>query len=638
MIRMKTAFAFIFSLLLLTANAQVELDPVTVTASLNPVQSSRTGRNILVIKGEAFSKLPVHSIDELLRYLPGVEVQTRGPMGSQADIVMRGGTFQQVLVILDGTRLNDPNTGHFSAYIPIAPAEIDRVEVLKGASSAIYGSEAVGGVIHIITRTFAANAHAEPKKDFQLQAAGGEYGLWSVQGGGFYQNGSTAIGGGLLTNNSHGQPQRGTRGSFHNHTASLSVKHFFNDRWSISARSSFDQRIFSAQNFYTTFASDTAHEKVKTLWNQLHLVRKGDRDRLTLDIGYKNLHDHYRYNPGSVANQNESNLWQALIKDEYKLDDKTSLTAGAQFIHKQITSNDRGNHALNQAAGFLVLHRQWGENFSMSPALRADYNEVSGFELVPQINLSYRYARWQFRASAGKTIRDADFTERYNNYNKVFVSGGSIGNPDLEAERSISYEAGADFFAGNTLKLSGTFFQRFHEKLIDWTPTPYADMPRQDNLSPAGTYALAKNISEVNTTGAELDLHYSRQIMPGHHLASMIGLVWLNSHSSDGSPSFYISSHARFMGNFNLQYYNDLFALSVTGIYKNRTPRQAHAINANLDENMFLINSKLDVFLLKNRLSVFAQVDNIFDNTCQDLLGSQLPGRWLMGGLKWNLE
>ena len=163
-------------------------------------------------------------------------------------------------------------------------------------------------------------------------------------------------------------------------------------------------------------------------------------------------------------------------------------------------------------------------------------------------------------------------------------------------------------------------------------------MPRQDNLSPAGTYALAKNISEVNTTGAELDLHYSRQIMPGHHLASMIGLVWLNSHSSDGSPSFYISSHARFMGNFNIQYYNDLFAFSVTGIYKNRTPRQAHTINANLDENMFMINGKLDVFLLKNRLSVFADVDNIFDNTCQDLLGSQLPGRWLMGGLKWNLE
>jgi vitamin B12 transporter len=77
-----------------------------------------------------------------------------GPMGTQSDFVLRGGTFQQVLVVLDGLRLNDPITGHFSSYVPITPGEIERIEVLKGASSAIYGSDAVGGVIHIITKTF----------------------------------------------------------------------------------------------------------------------------------------------------------------------------------------------------------------------------------------------------------------------------------------------------------------------------------------------------------------------------------------------------------------------------------------------------------------------------------------------------
>ena len=105
-----------------------------------------------------FSKLPVHSIDDLLRYVPGIEIQARGPMGAQSDIVLRGGTFQQVLVIVDGIRINDPLTGHFNSYIPIAPSEIDRIEILKGASSAIYGSDAVGGVIHIITKTFASQS------------------------------------------------------------------------------------------------------------------------------------------------------------------------------------------------------------------------------------------------------------------------------------------------------------------------------------------------------------------------------------------------------------------------------------------------------------------------------------------------
>ena len=77
-----------------------ELDPVTITTSINPEKASQTGRNLIVIKGDRFANLPVHSVDELLCYLPGIEIQSRGPMGAQSDIVIRGGTFQQVLVII----------------------------------------------------------------------------------------------------------------------------------------------------------------------------------------------------------------------------------------------------------------------------------------------------------------------------------------------------------------------------------------------------------------------------------------------------------------------------------------------------------------------------------------------------------
>src|SRR5215213_7264322 len=171
-----TGFLLLNGILLSAQEKEIELDPVTITASIAPERVSKTGRNLLIIKGERFNHLPVNSVDELLRYLPGVEVQMRGPLGAQSDIVLRGGTFQQVLVILDGVRLNDPNTGHFSSYIPIAPAEIDHIEILKGASSAIYGSEAVGGVINIITKTFGA---ASQQKKLKVTAEGmaGEYQL-----------------------------------------------------------------------------------------------------------------------------------------------------------------------------------------------------------------------------------------------------------------------------------------------------------------------------------------------------------------------------------------------------------------------------------------------------------------------------
>jgi vitamin B12 transporter len=612
-------------------SSNLELDPVTITASLNPIKASRTGRNMLVIKGEYFSSLPVRSIDELLRYVPGMEVQQRGPMGAQSDFVIRGGTFQQVLVILDGMRLNDPNTGHFNSYIPLAPSEIDRIEILKGASSAIYGSEAVGGVIHIITRSFAAKK-GMVKKGFSFQSSVGEYNLFNANLGGYYQAGNTFISGGLLTNNTNGQPQRGTRGYLNNHTASLSISHFPDDQWKISLRSAYDKRDFSAQNFYTSFASDTANEEVSSLWNQLQIQYKGLKNLWTLDLGYKNVNDYYRYNPASAANENKSQLWQSLIKNERKIDDKTAMTFGVQFINKKISSNDRGVHSLDQGAGFMVLNRVLFENFNLSPALRLDWNERSGWEFVPQVNLSYHFNHFQFRGSIGKTIRDADFTERFNNYNKAFVTSGRVGNPLLEAERSTSYEAGIDFILNHYFRISATAFARDHIKLIDWAPTAFADMPRKENLSPTGTYALAKNIATVNTTGAEIDFQFLKQLNEYNRLWALLGITWLKSKGSNNTPSFYISSHARFMSNFTIQYTMKRLGLSANGIYKKREPQSATAIHAEIKEDFFMMNVKTEYFLPVMRSGIFLQVDNIFDHKGQDLLGSVLPGRWLSAG------
>jgi iron complex outermembrane receptor protein len=615
---------------------EITLDPVTITATISPQKISTTGRNVFVIKGEEFNKLPVHSIDDLLKYLPGVEVQMRGPMGSQSDIVLRGGTFQQVLIIIDGLRLNDPNTGHFNSYIPIATSEIDHIEILKGASSAIYGSEAVGGVIQIFSKSFTAKQNQKLK---QLQASGtvGEYHLFNGNLGGNFSNGKTFISAGFLSNNADGQAQRGTTGFFHNNTASVSVNHIINEYFHFSLRSSYDKRNFSAQNFYTTFISDTAKEEVQTYWNQIRLAYTKEKNKISLDAGYKEVQDQYSFNSAITPNFNRSTLIQALAVYEHAFTRKSILVSGAQFQNKLIHSNDRGNHSVKQAAVFVMLNKNFGDYFFASPALRIDYDERGGTELVPQINLSYKKQNLQFRGSAGKTIRQANFTERFNNYNKTFVAAGSIGNPDLEAERSFSYEAGTDYFVKNNLKISATIFKKDQNNVIDFTPTPYAQMPRKDNLSPTGKYALASNIATVNTTGIETDIQYTKELQGLQRIFTTIGCVWLNSKTSEIVPSFYISSHAKFLVNFNLQYQNKLGSVSFNGIYKERKPRSASAIFATISKNYFLINVKAEVNVFKNKLSAFAQADNLFNKTYSDILGSQMPGRWLMTGLKLNL-
>ena len=645
------------SAIFITAFAQEksnELDPVTITTSLSPEKASQTGRDLFVIKGERFANLPVHSIDELLRYLPGIEVQSRGPMGSQSDIVLRGGTFQQVLVILDGLRLNDPNSGHFTSYIPIAPAEIDRIEILKGASSAIYGSEAVGGVINIVTKTFAASFDKLRMTDDKLrmtndkvttnaskanafaQITGGEYNFRNINAGGFYNNKTTAVSAGLLTNNTDGQPQRGTRGFVDNTTVSLSIAHQLGKRWQLKFRTAYDKRKFAAQNFYTTFVSDTAQEKVTSYWNQLALVYSSIKNIISFNAGYKNLFDEYKFNTAITPNKNNSKLLQAVLTDEWTLKEGTKITSGVQVLNKKIISNDRGNHQVNQAAAFAVLNQQLGKNWLISPALRLDYSDRYRFELVPQINLSYKMNPLQLRGSAGKTIRDADFTERYNNYNKTFVSSGSIGNPDLQPEHSFSYEAGADYFL-NHVKISGTFFQRYQKGLIDYVPTPYAEMPRKVNLSPTGNYALAKNISSVNTTGFETEIQYSKQ-WNRQQLWATVGFTWLNDKSSSATPSFYILSHAKFLNTFNILYSSKQFSISINGLYKKRNPQTSSANIAKISSDYFVMNAKAEFFLVKKLFSAFFEADNIFNKNYADLLGSQMPGRWLMGGVKISLS
>lgn len=611
-----------------------ELENLSVTATITETKQKETGRNIFILKGELFQQLPVHSVDELLRYMPGIEVQQRGPQGSQSDIVIRGGTFQQVLVIIDGLRLNDPLTGHFNSYIPIHPGEIERVEILKGTAAALYGSDAVGGVIHIITKTFSASNIKNTTG--QAGVATGEKKLFNVNGHFQFTKNNTVLSGGLLSNHATGEPLRGTTGFFDNTTASIGWRQQLKKNWQLNFRTAADYRNFNAQNFYTTFLSDTAREKVNAYWQHAALSKSEEKYTLKIDAGYKTLHDEFWFRPASVPNNNKTRLFTGQTIYTRKLNPQHSITGGVQALRKKIISNDRGNHALWHAAVFMIGKHRLAQHLFLNESLRADWDENYGWELLPQINLAYELFRVTLRASAGKGIRDADFTERYNNYNKALVTGGSIGNPALEAERSFSTEAGADVHFSDVFRASTTFFYRHQNNLIDWTPTPYSEMPRKSNLVPTGNYALAKNIAQVNTSGVELDLVFKKQLNPSVHLYTSTGVVFLKSTSSDANPSFYISSHARRLVNFSTVLSIKTFTLSVNGVYKKRKEQTASGIQATLSPSYYVMNARV-AYTFYKKVQLYFECSNLFNKTYSDLLGSKMPGRWFSGGFQVTL-
>ncbi|MCH5599714.1 porin family protein [Niabella ginsengisoli] len=166
-------------------------------------------------------------------------------------------------------------------------------------------------------------------------------------------------------------------------------------------------------------------------------------------------------------------------------------------------------------------------------------------------------------------------------------------------------------------------------------------MPRKDNLTPSTNYALATNIATVDITGFETDVQVIAPIGTKQRLALNGGVVWLYSKSSQANPSFYISSSARFLGNFSAVYNVGNAMITLTGIYKNRKARETNGSSvfaeASLSKDYFLLNGRASYNFIKNRLGAFVQVDNIFDRTYSDLLGTVMPGRWLQGGLSFNL-
>lgn len=612
-------------------DSTLQLENIIISATLSAQQQKESGRNIIAINGESFSKLPVHSVDDLLRYLPGIEVQQRGPQGSQSDIIIRGGTFQQVLVIIDGVKLNDPLTGHFSMYVPIHPSEIERVEILKGAASAIWGSEAVGGVVNIITKTF---AKSKTHNQVRAKTVAGQYGLFNGDVYLNYYKNKSSFAAGLLSNNAKGQPLRGTDGFFHLTTANISFSQSLAKDWRLSLRTAADFRKFNAQNFYTTFASDTAREKVDTWWNHLNLQKKTKKGNLNFDAAYKKLRDQYWFRPSSIPNDNKTNLFTSQLYYSADINRQHGYTSGMQVHRKEIRSNDRGNHSLWHAAAYTIFRHKLNKGFYLNESLRLDWDESYGWILTPQLNVAWAPSKVTIRSSVGRSFRDADFTERYNNYNKALVTSGRIGNPDLKAEQSWSAEIGADYNFSTRFRVSGTLFYRDHSNLIDWANTPYAEMPRKSNLIPTGNYALAKNVEEVKTTGAELDIIYTDKLSQHASLLATAGFTLLQSENDDPVPSFYISSHAKFLANFSVAYTLQSFSVAVNGVYKKRDEQKSAAINAEISPSYFLLNTKAAYTIKNGWGKCFIQVDNIFDKRYSDLLGSIMPGRWLSGGIE----
>ena len=159
-----------------SASTQVELEEIEVTASRAPIALNQATKIVTVISAREIEAAPVTSIQDLLEYAAGVDVRQRGEGGTQADISIRGGTFDQIAVLLNGVNLSNPQTGHYSFDIPVNLSDIERIEVISGPSSRVFGASAFAGAINIITKNSASNT-------ITTDNYAGMHKLWKLEAG-----------------------------------------------------------------------------------------------------------------------------------------------------------------------------------------------------------------------------------------------------------------------------------------------------------------------------------------------------------------------------------------------------------------------------------------------------------------------
>jgi len=625
-----------------TINSKIiDLDEVTIQSTLIEQKNAETGRSIEIINGAQLQALPVTTIDELLRYVPGVDAQQRGAFGTQTDFSLRGSNFNQVLILIDGQKINDPLTSHFNSNIPVSPSEIERIEIIRGSASAEYGPDATGGVINVITKTFSKNSQTEGYLA-NAKILKGQYNLINSGGGIYYGNDIFRLSGGFLLNKSDGNPlTSGLKNFFNVNTISLSGQFKLSRVWSFSYRYAKDYRNFNAQWFYTTYASDKATEKISRQRHQFQLNRNTEISNTNLKISYIGTNDYYLYTPGVTANDNSSYFTDLLATHDIKVTSFFSTLFGTSLQQRRVVSSDRGNHAIMHYSGFSTSSLNLRARLTINVGLRADFDEKYGASVLPQAGISYKLSeKIILRAGVGRSIRTPDFTESYsNNFRKdTLRSGNAVGNPDLNIEKSWNAETGCDLkFFKNTL-FSITGFYRRASGIIDYVWTDAAEIHINTlKFKQVSFFWYARNNSLVNTKGVESRLSMKQTISSDLNFKFTAGYTFLYQEENFDRPSRYASLTPKHLLNCELEVnYGPVF-MSLNGLYKFRKSQWNEAIQQYLKQSYAVWNSNIDVAVYKKNVFMSLTVYNIFDENYSDFIGVEMPGRWISGGVKFRL-
>lgn len=448
---------------------------VVVTGVFQPVSLDEIDRSVSVLPARDMNLL-LGSLADLLRLDPSLDLQSRVPDGVESDLSIRGSTFGQTLVLLDGQRLNDVQTGHHDMDIPVPLDSIDRVEVLRGSGSALYGSDASGGVINVITTP-------PEDQEMRLRLSAGNDGInqqrISLAGasGGLSEQVAAA-----RDFSSGFRPDRDYR-----NLQLASTTRLLTSLGASALTLAYMDRPFGADQFYGPYPS---WEDTKTWWLG---YRQALGKKTRFDFAWRRHSDLFvlvRDNPALYTNHHHDQDFQTSLRRTDRPAANATFSYGIDAIHESIVSNNLGIHARSRGAAFAAADFRALKRFSLSIAVREEVYRNFSAELSPSIaGGAWLTRQLKLRASASRAFRVPTYTDLY------YSDPASQGNPHLLPERAWTYEAGLDWSPCARVRAGVTVFERRERNGIDY----YQAAPN--------AVWRALNIDSLNFTGVESSLH-----------------------------------------------------------------------------------------------------------------------------------
>ncbi|WP_343617947.1 TonB-dependent receptor [Flavobacterium sp.] len=591
-----------------------EMDEVIINENRFSTPISKQNRNVYVISSADIKKLPGRTLQEVLQYANGVDIRQRGPFGSQADISVDGGSFEQTVVLLNGAKVIDSQTAHNMLNLPLPVEVIERIEILRGPAARTFGINSLTGAINIITKKptdsgILVSTYAGSNFEKNTEGNGDTFYGTGVQAG--------AVLGKEKQQHSIFASHDKSNGYRYN-TAFENNKIFYqgnvqlNDSNEILGSAGYINNGFGANAFYAAPGDKNSTERVQTTFANLqsrHSIT--DSWKIMPRVSYRYNYDDYRYLGNSNLNvgrsQHYTNSIAAELNSTVKLS-KGEIGFGAEFRNEDIHSSNIGDHDRENVGLYAEYRTSFFQRLNINLGTYLNYNSDYKWQIYPGIDASYEITdSFKIIGNVGTSQRIPSFTDLY------LKQTGNIGNANLDSENAFQSEIGFKYNK-KTFTFNANYFYRKITNYIDWMRN-LTTVPWQ-----------SQNTGDLSTNGINLRGTYRIDFSRNSRLNINLGYSYLDSDFKSSRTEIYskylISSLKHQVTNTIDYQYRDLSILFATR-FNERITGPSYWIND------FRVSQSIKKF------TIFLDAQNIFNATYYEVGAIPLPSRWFSLGAKF---